>query len=342
MSIYIELILKMSSASSSKKGTPLKAKGKSAGGTTSGSSASTGGPPLKTPERTFAEEPLEEIRATGETPIVDAPFVYFRVSRDPPGPHTTEVKKIPLDQNGLPQLDKLDISLIAKAWHEEHAELMANSTMQFVSTVAGFLDDPAEKLLYDEFSKLIPFFNSYKTTFANIELPKQAGKQTVGRLEQLVEKVQELNKNRAVEFHKLWFTASTLQDIYFSPVLSAQCRQGVDKIRSLHFLLDDYDALFYYLIRNVHWMPRFARLVAAGINLVRRRKYIYTKAFQMTAAEEEYTNALQAFQLFQVREPILQAEPNPDLRYKQQYLLESKHPVAQLNFREDKYANVNI
>jgi hypothetical protein len=295
---------------------------------------------------TFAEDPLEDLdnafKLAKTTPAVDEPFVYFRVSRDTPGPSTKEVQKIPLDQNGLPELDDLNISIIAKAWHEEHAELMANSTMQFVTTVAGFLDDPAEKLLYDEFSKLIPFFNSYKTSFANIELPKQAGKATVGRLEELVKKVQELNKNRAVEFHKLWFTASTLQDIYFSPTLSAQCRQGVDKIRSLHFLFDDYDDLFYYLVRNVHWMPRFARLVAAGINLVRRRKYIYTKKFQMNAADDEYTNALQAFQSFQLREPIIQATLDPNLQYKQRYLLESKHPGAQLSLREDKYANVNI
>jgi len=292
------------------------------------------------------------VAAVQPDPDVQKPFVHFRVNRDSTKPNVSKLKtKLEIDKaTGLPTASLLNIDLISRAWHEEHAELMANSTMKFVSTVAGFLDDQTDKLLLDEFRQLIPFFNSYKQTVPIQELSvipttvknDPAFAKLLERLTQLATNMQEIQGDRAVEFHKLWFRTTTLQDIYFAPILTAHCQQAVDSIRSMGHIDVDYVDLFYYLIRHVYWMSRFARLVAAGINRTRRKKYIYTKKFQLEDAQSEYTAALDAFLEFSVKEEIRQPAQLSGMLYKPTYTIESRHPTVQRELREERYANVNI
>lgn len=312
--------------------------------------------PAPTPNPTgFEFDPLlanTRVVAGIPDPDVEKPFVYFRVTRNPNNPNVKKLhEELQIDEaSGLPTASLLNIDLISRAWHEEHAELMANSTMQFVSTVAGFLDDQTDKLLLDEFRQLIPFFNSYKQTAPIGDLPAM---QTTAkndpkfatlleRLTQLSANIQEIQGDRAVEFHKLWFRTTTLQDIYFAPILTAHCQQAVDSIRSMGRINVSYVDLFYYLIRHVYWMSRFARLVAAGINRTRRKKYIYTKKFQLEDSQSEYTAALDAFLEFSVKEDIRAEAQLPGLLYKPTYTIESRHPAVQRELREERYANVNI
>lgn len=278
------------------------------------------------------------------------PFLFFRVNREV-GPEQKALKdklKNARDPHtGLINPAELNIDMIMRAWHEENAVFMATSTMQFVSTVAGFLDDPAEKLLLDEFRQLVPFFNSYKSDVPGLEFPKVTMKDAnwqnlIARLKEYVAAVEALQKNRSVEFQKMWYNARVLAEIYFSPTLAAHCRQAVDSIKVVSREETDYNELWYYLIRHTVWMSRFAKLVAAGINRSRKKKYIYTKKFQIADAQQEYSAALDQFIGFSVKEEIRIPRPEQGNMYKKKFTIESQHPAVQRELREERYANVNI
>ena len=261
-------------------------------------------------------------------------------------------------------MEDVNLQEVVQAWHVEHASLMADKMMQFVMTVAGFLDDPKEKLLIDEFKHLKTFFDSYKpsTMLKKSDLSAVAVTQPTNAVNDFVAVLDSIREtSRKVEFAKLWYLPSAVERVYFNPTLTAHSRMAVDDIKNIAIGLDDdYEDIFVYLVRSPHWMQRFAQLIAAGINRTRKRKFIYTKRFQLDDADTAYVSALQPFARFSVKGgPIFKpggqtyqankAFPGeevdvPEKIYKDVYPLESHYSTAglQTRLREEQFAHVNI
>lgn len=244
--------------------------------------------------------------------------------------------------------DPINLEKVINAWHHEKVEQVTNTTMKFVTTTAGFLGEPTDKLLLDEFGDLRAFMNSLK----NKPFLKGVGIQkldlaVLSALREIYE--EDRKEDQDLELQKIWYLPGVVKDVYFSAELAAQCQKAIDDILQIMagvpFAADE---LFVYLIRNDFWMQRFARLVAAGISQARRRKYVYGTKHQAAAVNQEYQEALQRFTTFSVKERIvknkneLAAGTAPYKQYEEVYHLESVMPNLATTFRNELFAGTNI
>jgi hypothetical protein len=225
--------------------------------------------------------------AVPNTPA-NAPFFHFKVKRagvSIPNPNPDE----------LPKIDD-----VAKAWAEQYHEFITDPVIQFVSTVAGFLEEKTESLLIDQFSNL-------KKVFENMSSDKQLAKyRGAAGLDEFVSFVRYYatemqNVDVRIEYTKLFFLIQSATDQYFSPLLSSHVMKSIADIKKMSQISPTSQIMFFYLVRHEYWMNKFAKLVAASIRLSRTERWVSTKKFQVERAIQEHNTALQEFQNFTVK-----------------------------------------
>lgn len=224
---------------------------------------------------------------TPHTPA-NSPFFHFKVLR--------EVKmEMQHEQNGLPKIDD-----VAKAWAEQYHQYITDPVIQFVSTVAGFLEEKTESLLIDQFANLKKAFDTMKSDQVLAKFKSTSGYQDFQNFLDLYNRDIQPTDLR-LEYTKLFFLIQAATDQYFSPVLSSHVMQAINDIKSLTIISQRPQIMFFYLVRHEFWMSKFAKLVATSIRLSRQQRYVSSKKFQVDTAQQVYTDALQEFQNFSIK-----------------------------------------
>lgn len=218
----------------------------------------------------------------------NSPFFHFKVSRD-------SVVELKVERDSLPNIDQ-----VALAWAEQYHQFITDPVIQFVSAVAGHLEEKTESLLIDQFSNLKKVFE--KMTNDQI-LSKYKGSSDFQKFQEFLELYNREFQTTDIrlEYTKLFFLIQAATDQYFSPVLSSHIMQAIGEIKSLTVVSQSPQIMFFYLIRHEYWMNKFARLVAASIRLARQYRYVSSKKFQVENAIQVHAAALQEFQNFSIK-----------------------------------------
>ena len=216
-----------------------------------------------------------------------SPFFHFKVSRE-----EVEMKT---NSGELPTIDD-----VAMAWAEQYHQYITDPVIQFVSTVAGFLEEKTESLLIDQFANLKKVFDTMKSDQVLAKFKSTSGYQAFQDFLDLYNRVIQPTDLR-LEYTKLFFLIQAATDQYFSPVLSSHVMQAINDIKSLTIISQRPQIMFFYLVRHEFWMSKFAKLFAASIRLSRQQRYVSSKKFQVDTAQQVYTDTLQEFQSFSIK-----------------------------------------
>jgi hypothetical protein len=104
----------------------------------------------------------------------------------------------------------------------------------------------------------------------------------------------------AAAFLQVVSLPAMLASEYFTSPLSAGVREALYEIGQAVRLEHPQSEVFHYLIRNVKWMPAFAKLVSEVILLHRKKSWVSASGVMIKQAKEELYFAILDFQHFRM------------------------------------------
>lgn len=255
------------------------------------------------------------------TPSNVSPFFHFKVNRFP-----VTIENLGADE--IPTLDE-----VAATWVDQYHQFITDPVVEFVSTVAGYLEEKTESLLIDQFQNLK---NVFKTMSSDVLMQKYKGSSDFQGFQAFMDLYNKEIQRTAIqlEYTKLFYLIQAATDQYFSPVLSSHLRKSINDIKGLSSVEQDSRIVFFYLVRHEYWMSKFAWLVATSIRMSRQKRYVSSKKFQVDEAIQEHTAALQEFQNFSIKELYGPVKRNANIvdttRFNEVFTVKSKFAAVNI------------
>jgi hypothetical protein len=186
--------------------------------------------------------------------------------------------------------------------------MLSNRLIQFVDQVAGNMGDDFTKYLRGVHRDFQQFLgtdrsNPCKEVFETIQ--KLAPGLTTEELRRIEEFEHRMYDNQQIQNSNAMFLQAIslptlLATTYFTSVLSAGVRGALSELGQTIRLTAPQADVFHYLIRNVKWMPIFAKLVSVVIQLNKKKGWVSASGIMIKQAREDLYFALRDFTGFRM------------------------------------------
>jgi hypothetical protein len=186
--------------------------------------------------------------------------------------------------------------------------MLSNRVIQFVDQVAGNLGMDFTALLrgtHREFDQFLKSDDSNPCAEVLRFVRRLAPGLTPQQLSAMEEYERSLSRmryatNAETAFSRAMELPTMISEHYFNSVLSAGVHDALLELRNVIPPKYPQAEVFHYLVRNVKWMPAFARVVSAIIMMNRKESWVNASGVMIKQARERLYYALLLFAKFRM------------------------------------------